>query len=264
MPQKTRIFDFDQTLTKRHTFGSHDIDWYKGIDGSIDQAEVYEKGKRYADGERKQDIEAYFSHDKENLSTIATCHNNPTFIAGFISRILGKELVLTTTALSETHPVVAINAYTVGPKEEGNPPLLICYIPSVREEFNAAKTLLDETGKNTQILFLRATLKTLGLVTDDDVIDFYDDAPNNFEHAKTLPRVNSRLISPKKPQFTIVDSFDWAESASDAMTTASDDSPADARVGDGAHRYGFFAGDRKEGGSGSAESSHEPAATVGM
>lgn len=93
-------------------------------------------------------IEAVLKHNNnDELTAIATYHNNPAYIAGYISRILGKELVFQETFYS-TQPTTAINVYQVAGIER---PFLISYLPDLGDAFQTKMNQL--AGKNNQINF---------------------------------------------------------------------------------------------------------------
>ncbi len=193
------IFDFDQTLTKQHTFSWHGLESYLS---DLSPQVIYREGIENAHTNMKGGVLAYLKHDVEHLSAIATYHNNPDFAAGFIAGLLGKELILSKTIYSKTNPITAINYYTV---DGTKAPFLISYIPAYHEHFKQRLRMLE--GKNDQIMFLRSSLLEERLIEDDTIIDFYDDSDNNFQHAKSLPLINGHLIAARNETFTIIDSF---------------------------------------------------------
>ena len=199
MPNNISIFDFDRTLTKRHTFPWHSLDSY-----SVPYVyeTIYENGNAEALVNMKAGAHEQLKHDAEQLGAIATYHNNPAFIAGFIAVLLGKKLIFKETLLSNSIPVVAINSYEVEGEEK---PFLISYIPALGDAFS--KTLEKLAGKNNQITFLRATLFEKGLIKEDEMIQYFDDSEENFNHAKTLSLVNSHWVDPKNNVFTVIKTF---------------------------------------------------------
>ena len=191
------IFDFDQTVTKEHTFATKQLAWFEPDHIPIT---LYNLGKKDALKNKKVGVTNFFKHDDEHLSAIATYHDNPMFIAGFIAALLGKELSFIKTIYSETHPITAINFYTV---EGMDTPFLISYIPVSGDAFKA--TLSSLNGKKDQVLFLRNTLLDEKLMSDNAIINFYDDRPLNFESVKSIPLINSYLVSDSNDTFSITD-----------------------------------------------------------
>lgn len=189
------IFDFDKTLVKGHSFASHNRNNYPAGDTKEVQEAIYNAGKAYAATEKKIDVEKIFKHDGANISAIATYHNNPAFIAGVVSVLLGKELKYSETRRHPRDPI-AIDTYTI----EGCEPFRICYIPAVGDAFAAAKKELEKKGKNAQITFLRETLG----ISAASVVDFYDDDSGNVDAVGKLPNTNGFLVSGSKPAFEIV------------------------------------------------------------
>ncbi len=182
-----KIFDFDLTLTRAHTFGMTD---------------GYETGKENAKSNIKIQANEYFLHDVDHLSSIATYHNDPAFIAGFVAELLGKELTFIETIASDVHGT-AIDRYAVMGLDT---PFLISYI-STRdgEEYAAIVKRLCVHGKNEQLLSLRRVLLNEAWVEEGSVFDFYDDSENNYQCASQLPQINSYLVSAECPMFTVVE-----------------------------------------------------------
>lgn len=158
----------------------------------------YNLGKKVAtQGRLREDIALHLKHDANNLSAIATFHNNPAFVAGCIAHTFGKELTLVATHSSSSTPAVAIAEYKV----EGARPFLISYLPYVTAQFNKNMNLLG--NKNSQIEFVRSTLLGRGLITESDVIQFYDDSRENYEAASRLPFIQSNLVKGQAGPFII-------------------------------------------------------------
>jgi len=191
------IFDFDLTVTKKHSFRT------KRIEMPEPPETWYVAGKNAAnEGAVRLGIGEFLKHDAENLSAIATFHNNPDYVAGHIAHILGKELVLSETLLSNGTPKVAINVYAV----EGSRPFLISHLPYEGQEFNVNTKALG--NKNSQIEFLRATWIRMGLAQESNVINFYDDSGENFQAAVELGYVSGNLVNKESESFAISMSFE--------------------------------------------------------
>ena len=209
MPIKIcRIFDFDQTITRKHTFG---------------MAGDYQTGGDNADTNKKEGIEELLLHnDSEHLSAIATYHNNPAFIAGFVAKILGQELTLIekisfddpSTDLNGT----AIDIYSVNGTTT---PFLISYINKPMNEHSFTYSTLHTQGKNSQIRALRDIFLQKGQLEENSVVDFYDDDNNNYDRANelNLPYLSCNLVDKYKPKFTITKRQACPNSENGAETT---------------------------------------------
>ena len=170
------IFDFDCTLTKKHTFNDFRLEHYIFSDNII-------VGQNAADGFKKSGIERFLKHDSQQVSAVATSHNNPDFIAGFIGQILNKKFTLIRTDYLQKPTTTAVNYYEV---EGTEAPFLISYLPKYDQAFQSAIAQLKATGKNCQINALR---------------DIY--LKNQWVSAES----DTHLIDPNKPQFSVIESF---------------------------------------------------------
>lgn len=190
------IFDFDQTISIEHTFLKFKIESLVPVTEDYH----YELGKSEAATNTKKEINDYFKHDNNNLSAIATWHNNPDFIAGYIAELLGKQLVFEKTTTSEELPI-AINHYKV---EDINTPFLISYVPCEKDNFQKAISLL--ANKNPQLELLRETMLKQQLIEDDSIIDFYEDTEKNYTDAKSLPYIRGHYVDRDINSFHIIES----------------------------------------------------------
>lgn len=188
------IFDFDQTISIEHTFRNFKL-------GALDpSANPYELGKKHALGNIKKQVENYLKHDNDNLSAIATWHNNPDFIAGYMAILTGKELILEKTMHSKDG-LIAINQYRITGVDK---PFLLSYIPHANDpDFQNALTLLK--NKNRQITWLHKKMLKQQLIQEDSLIDFYEDTRKNFEEAKKLPYIKSHLVDNNSDYFSIIE-----------------------------------------------------------
>lgn len=194
MITKLDIFDFDQTITKNHTFTTQCIEAFleKGID---DFEHLYDAGKLGAQQNIKSDFPT-LEHSDKARSAIATYHNNPHYIAGYISHLLGRNLSFVETITSK-NPVTAINIYKV---EGTELPFIISYIPEIGEKFNDR---LDElTGKNEQICFIQQFFERL--LAPETVVNFYDDSVANYKAAQRLENINCHYVAARGIQFTVL------------------------------------------------------------
>jgi hypothetical protein len=188
---KIAFYDFDQTLTKKHTFSKFRLK--KAL-----LPEEHSIQEMLGASNAAHNIKHHIIHNAEQISGIATYHNNPNFIAGFISHMLKSELKLIKTIYSTTTPVTAIDVYQIGNIKA---PFLISYIPAYDEDFYTVLNSLQ--GKNPQITHLRETLSQMGHLTDADVIDFYDDTPINVSQAKQLKNIRPHEVS-REETFSLI------------------------------------------------------------
>ena len=158
------IFDFDQTITKNHTF--------------IHQDEYN------PDNNLKDDIRDYFIHNgTDTISAIATYHNNTDYVKTYIEKILNTELELMGEKLYQYHKNTRFSVPNC------DTPLIISTIRDDNSYNNSIGELLL-TGKNTQILSILYELKQPMRDTT-----FYDDSLRNIQHALQLPELGAIQIS---------------------------------------------------------------------
>jgi len=185
------IFDFDCTLTINHTFSEHAIQRDRPAHNQ------YTLGQAEGQKNIKHGVDAILNHNEQDLSAVATYHNNPEFVAGNISAILKKELTLVETirkaivkAGSSEKTEIAINVYKV---EGIDKSFLISYLPHEDDEFRSAMRILE--NKNAQIDAIREFWLTNGFIQPTDNIDFYEDSLTNFDGAKSLDYINGYLVT---------------------------------------------------------------------
>lgn len=193
------IFDFDQTITINHTFGKANFNPY---DLNVDN---YARGKNDAVGNLKAGLDAHFQHNKEKFSAIATYHNNPDYIAGYVATLLKAELIPADVIYSETTPI-AIKVYRVKDSEIN---FLISYIPRCNQEFQDAMKDLD--GKNEQIEFLREQFLKQNLISENGNIRFYDDSATNYKAAHKLSYLDAFQVSAFQKNKFATGANSWAE-----------------------------------------------------
>lgn len=192
------VSDFDLTLTKTHTFAENNIGKEVNVpsetvafeDGDLGlnklfgdedyESEWLVKGSRDARENLKEGAKEIIGNDLASFS-IATHHNNPDYIAGYMQTALGGSKITKVEgpmpAPPEGHPDLAIQQYHV---EGSNDPLTISYINATGNEFNAARQKAE--GKNVQIEHLKQQRNN-----PNEEIQFYDDDPNNIRQAKNKP-----------------------------------------------------------------------------
>lgn len=185
------IFDFDRTISINHTFNDKRIESYES---STSTSDIYEDGKKHAQKNAKVNIKDWLTHENYKISAIATFHNNPHFIAGYVSHILGKELAF--SKISYPLPNSTDVAHAEFFVEGVDTPFIISYIPKTDDAFQL--TLANLKDKNTQISALIATLQPS---TKNHPVCFYDDSRENYKQAKQLQDLNCFHIHHESPSF---------------------------------------------------------------
>ena len=186
------FYDFDQTITKQHTFLQARLEAFEGKPPTY----IYNVGKEHAKGNMKADIKTFFKHDKTNLSAIATYHNNHAYVAGFVAVLLGKELTLKSVEIREQ--IIGLARYSVA---DTDLPFFICYIVGDDAVRKQQKLL----GKNPQINLLRYPIDNIN--DDRGIINFFDDDLGNYKKAQKLPLITSHWIDAEKEAFVIKERF---------------------------------------------------------
>lgn len=156
---KIRIFDFDWTITRYHTFNNAHL--------------------LHPETNTKDGINALFLHDAVNIAAIASYHTDPDYIKRYVEFILGATLTLKERL--DVHEDHVLSVYTI---ESLHLPVVISTIKP--DDFNARITRLRETGKNTQISHVLAYLNTAAQLSEQVDVEFYDDDENNVRKALTM------------------------------------------------------------------------------
>jgi hypothetical protein len=187
---KATIVDFDKTLSYKHTFENYKRDKFLGAE----DIDIYNCGQEHATSNLKKNVKSIFKHGSDDLCAVATFHNNPLFVAGYISVILGKKLTINSEMggypPNTNSPAIAV--FSVEGEDESRP-VLISYLDAVGDNFETLMNGLK--NKNRQIEDLRATWLNLGLIDKHSEINFYDDSSDNYEGAKSLDYVNSHQVA---------------------------------------------------------------------
>lgn len=194
-----KIFDFDLTVTSRHTFKDYQLMTPKHTNEQMKQSITqYTNGENYGRMFLKEDIEKHLQHNSENFSAIATFHNNPNFVAGCVALVLDKELTFKEQLIRKTEGGydIAVNVYSVN--EEKNP-FYISYIPYINDFNNARKSL---GNKNQQINHILDLWMENRLIDAETKIDFYDDTQVNVQSVQPLKVINSYKVCPITEKFT--------------------------------------------------------------
>jgi hypothetical protein len=203
------IFDFDLTLTRENTFPSRCLE----VSHELTDEAQYAEGKKNGETNIKHGLASVLLHDHQNLSAVATDHNNPKFVAGSISAILKKELTLLKTIRrrivtnvdvhSEKKKIdmrfdIAVDIYKV---EGVDKPFLISYIPYTGETFSLVTDIL--LNKNVQIRAIRDVWLKQELIKTTDAIDFYEDTQKNFKDGMFLDYLNGYLVNAQSDAFVV-------------------------------------------------------------
>ena len=180
------IFDFDLTISIEHTFANAQLQ--KADISTISASPDYKKrGFKDAQSNVKANLPLELMDlSGGNLFAIATFHNNPDYIAGYLEHIWGREITTDNQVFySKAEPKVAVKEFHV---KGISKPLLISYLPKVEEEFQRFIWLLN--GKNNQIQLLVDLATEKKLLADDYNIDFFDDSFGNIEKVSQLADLN--------------------------------------------------------------------------
>jgi len=177
------IFDFDQTISNHHTFHGASVKANKDLNVSLDRQEARIKvGAQKAVSNLKQNLpQELFSLEGANLFAIATYHNNPDYIAGYLQHFLGKNIAPTDEVHYSEEPVVAVRIYKIEGSEK---PLLISYLPATGQDFNELMGKLD--CKNNQINLLQKVALEKQIINGSTHYDFFDDSGANITAARKV------------------------------------------------------------------------------
>lgn len=194
MRNKTiRFFDFDETLTIKHTFRTAGLDCESLEDSNHLQQHFEARGLESAKINMKEKVGNICKHDDvEYTSSIVTYHNNPFFIAGFMSGLFEKKMIFMKELPADKNALFMAYEYQV----EGitNPFLICCRKPS--EEHTPADR------KNSMITFTRNCLLEKGTIAIEDTCEFYDDDHRNIIEAwDHLPFIQCYDVSRESPYF---------------------------------------------------------------
>jgi hypothetical protein len=189
------IVDFDLTLTIEHTFPTCNIDAVPAKIAS-NESSLITLGAKHAVTNLREGVKAHpvLSLEGDSIFSIATHHNNPHFVAGYIQEILGKSVTPFAGAEGikqiRENVRIGIKSYAVTGSEKL---LLIAYIPERGQAFRTTRTQLQ--GKNEMISALLVIWQNLGLWPQRKV-NFYDDDEVNIDCARDFlaPEVGEILV----------------------------------------------------------------------
>ncbi len=190
------IFDFDQTISIQHTI--HDN---QKTQETINAFEQQLKGFQSASTNTINGL----TMKRDNAVLIATYHNNPDFIVGFLCKHLGlnpkynKITLFNRSTTGEEKTETTINHYQI---EGFEYPVIISYVPDIKPAFDKKVKTLMAQGKNQQILHLQSYLKQNQLADDSTEYNFYDDSIHNALQAKKLGNVVSHHVKNSNSTFT--------------------------------------------------------------
>jgi hypothetical protein len=209
-PTRIKIFDFDLTLTQTHTFEEKALDVF---DSRLSPQDLMQWGAHEARaiaagglGNVKEGLNDLLSLEGKNLFCIATYHNNPDFIAGYLQVVLGKEILFTNEFEVSPSGNSAVKTYWVNDPATGTgKPLFISYIPKLGAEFVEARVAL--INKNEQINCLEKKLREKGFMVKDTPIDFFDDGERHVLDAQVLGNISTHWVKPGKSPFTILSTY---------------------------------------------------------
>ncbi|MCC5792549.1 MAG: hypothetical protein JJT82_08095 [Legionellaceae bacterium] len=156
---RLRIFDFDQTITIKHTFKNRHLTPENNLKANIDEV---------------------FKHSTDEIAAIATYHDDPEYILNYVAKILQVEratISLTGKPLRYQH--ANLHAYCIPGQDK---PLLISALP--KDDYNKHQKALNEMGKNTQIAHILLYLTEHYAIQPQDIrLQFYDDSLKNCQKA---------------------------------------------------------------------------------
>ena len=201
--KKVSIIDFDLTMTCWHTFKQNQI---ANMENNSPDERV-EAGRWTAERMKclKTNIHrgvAPFQFAGDDLFCVATYHNNPDFIMGYLGHMMGEKIIHTQSYIAQNG--LAIRQCQL---KSSDKPLLISYINASNEpEFG--RTIADLHGKNEQIEFLRAILSQEGIIGAGSTCDFYDDDPNNIALAGQLFNLRTHQVATGGDLFQVMASYE--------------------------------------------------------
>jgi hypothetical protein len=172
---KLKVFDFDKTVSKNHTFNNRSLQPQTNIKTGLPLSHV----------------------DGDDISAIATYHDDPAYVASYIACHLGKKLSLKEILAIGEHQILSV--YDVIGQET---PFVISTLPAAH--FQAHLSFQQDTGKNNQLEAVRDYLIKKGHINASTNIDFYDDSENNTYHAaNTLKKfpVTVHAVEGSNPDF---------------------------------------------------------------
>jgi hypothetical protein len=190
------IFDFDLTITKSHTFREHSIRTPKAGEEQKKVTtfnEQYVVGKSDAENNTKSDILDYLKNRDQQMRGIATHHNNPHFIAGYIAYLHQRELEFVKYHSKEDDK--AINEYRFVDTEES---FFISYIDAYGPEFNRVKNSASSNNKNNQIADIARMINS-----ENQAVEYYDDMCTACRDSILLGYVSANVVNSSSPTFKV-------------------------------------------------------------
>jgi hypothetical protein len=180
-----RILDFDQTITKEHTFQDASIT----EENKHLEDDFFGQGVRAAAAGNVKDAlpEVLLQMNSKHAFGIATYHNNPDYIAGYMQHVLGKKVTLSWMSADRENPV-AVHAYRI---EGSTQTLLIAHIAkTVNRSDDLPARFNNYDGKNAHISALQRFAAEEKLVDENTFYDFFDDSEQNVKKARKLQDID--------------------------------------------------------------------------
>ena len=178
-----RIFNFEQTITQKPIpkgvgrTATHELNY---------NADAFQMGMQdAASGGMKEGLPRVFlKMDEDHAFCVATYHNSPEYIAGFMGHVLGKKVTPVWFGSNSNVDSVMVGGYRIDGQTQ---PLLIAYMLKKDKDLGAAvQTLQASKGKNTHIEELRIWANNKKLVDDGTFYDFFDASEQDLEKARAL------------------------------------------------------------------------------
>lgn len=160
------IFDFDMTLTRKHTFNNRALK---------------------PESNTKEGLKSLF--DKATFNSIATFHDDPDYIISYIEKIMNVKFQKVGESDSLVH-----DKLTVYTSDELTNPIIISSVSNEFHDYEYNQRALSKTGKNTQIEHILQYLNENDYLNEGEYsVHFYDDTNDNIIKSdeikdRTLPK----------------------------------------------------------------------------
>lgn len=202
---KAYVSDWDQTLTREHTFAKYHLAIFVDLP-QWTVIDLIRYGFQHSNTIFKEGIPQYLFDPfaEESICAIATYHNNDCFIMGCLLYLMIQKglivlkgstlkikdivsiknedlnaiienIIINRTVIIDESSSVAISNYTINGCER---PFYICHIPATGAEFKKIEKKLH--GKNEMLLFIERTWK-LNDFLQGNSITFYEDTAKNID-----------------------------------------------------------------------------------
>lgn len=178
-----KIFDFDLTLTKRHTFSK--------------------KSRYSAQSNIKNGLSEFIAHNDDTIIAIATFHSDVNYVLSYLLHILHKGDSNRIIGIEE----IPFDKYHLAKFyfKDIKHPIIISYVPEhMPDDYR-------KDGKNNMLL---SVVKQLPKA---QAYHFYDDDPENIRLANELKFISTHIVSRSSPQDFILTSGTSDQAASYAL-----------------------------------------------